>query len=287
MGIFDQLGITQFAAVAPLTLLMTLAALLAGGLVMGFLAGFFGIGGGAIMVPVLDGLFRLGSVPDENRLQLCVGTSLAIMIPTTWRSAMAHRAKGSLDAGVARRLGPWVVLGVLGGILVVGNFPSAVIKVAWVLFGFGMGLKLLFGRDSWRLGDDLPKSKGLEVYATFVGAMSTLLSIGGGAFISGMLTLYNRPILTAIGTSSAFGPMIALPGTLGFMWAGYAASGLPVGSVGYVNVLVALLVIPASVFAAPYGAKAAHLVSRRTLEVGLALFLMSTGARFLYALIAA
>lgn len=287
MSIIEQLGITQFAAVAPQTIALAIAALLAGGLVIGFLAGFFGIGGGAVMVPVLDALFRFGGAPDENRLQLCVGTSLAIMIPTTWRSAMAHRAKGSLEEGVAKRLGPWVVLGVLGGILVAGSAPPFVFKLVWVLFGFGMGFKLLFGRDSWRLGDDLPKSKGLEAYATFVGAISTLLSIGGGAFISGMLTLYNRPILTAIGTSSAFGPMIALPGALGFMWAGYTAASLPVGSVGYVNVLVVLAVIPASVFAAPYGAKAAHLVSRRTLEIGLALFLMTTGARFLYALIAA
>jgi uncharacterized protein len=279
--------ITQLGTIAPQTIALSVAALLAGGLVMGFLAGFFGIGGGAIMVPVLDALFRLGGAPDENRLQLCVGTSLAIMIPTTWRSAMAHRAKGSLEEGVARRLGPWVVLGVLGGILVTSVAPPFVFKIVWVLFGFGMGFKLLFGKDSWRLGDDLPTSKWLEAYATFVGAISTLLSIGGGAFISGMLTLYGRPILKAIGTSSAFGPMIALPGALGFMWAGSHVAGLPPGSVGFVNVLVALMVIPASVFAAPYGAKAAHLVSRRTLEIALALFLMSTGARFLYALIAA
>jgi uncharacterized protein len=274
------------SAVAPQSIVLAAAALVLGGLLMGFMAGFFGIGGGAVIVPVLDALYKIGGVGDDIRLQMCVGTSLAIMIPTTWRSAMAHKAKGSLEEGVVKRLGPWIVLGVGLGILVAGSASPLVFKIVWVLFGFGMGFKLLFGRDSWRLGDDLPKSKGLEAYATFVGMISTLLSIGGGAFIAGMLTLYNRPILKAIGTSAAFGPMIALPGALGFIWAGWNAAGLPPGSVGYVNLIVAALTVPASVYMAPYGAKAAHLVARRTLEVLMAVFLMSVGARFLYALLA-
>jgi uncharacterized protein len=270
----------------PRTVILAVSALLAGGLLMGFMAGFFGIGGGAVIVPVLDALFKLGGVGDDIRLQMCVGTSLAIMIPTTWRSAMAHKAKGSLEEGVVQRLGPWIVFGVGLGILVAGSAPPLVFKMVWVLFGFGMGFKLLFAKDSWRLSDELPKSKGLEAYATFVGLISTLLSIGGGAFIAGMLTLYNRPILKAIGTSAAFGPMIALPGALGFMWAGWAIKGLPPGSIGYVNLVVALIAIPASVYAAPFGAKAAHLVQRRTLEILMASFLMLVGARFLYALLA-
>jgi uncharacterized protein len=277
--------LNQLSAIAPQAIFTSVLALLAGGLLMGFMAGFFGIGGGAIIVPILDALFKLGGVGDDVRIQMCVGTSLAIMIPTTWRSAAAHRAKGSLDEGVVKRLGPWVVLGVVIGIFVAGHAPPLVFKIVWVLFGFGMAAKLLFSKDSWRLGDDLPKSKGLEAYATFVGVISTLLSIGGGAFIAGMLTLYNRPILKAIGTSAAFGPMIALPGALGFIWAGWGALGLPPGSLGYVNLIVALLAIPVSVFAAPYGAKAAHIVTRRTLEIGLACFLMLVGARYLYALL--
>jgi uncharacterized protein len=279
--------LTTLGSVAPQTIALSVVALVLGGLLMGFMAGFFGIGGGAVIVPVLDALYKIGGVGDDVRLQMCVGTSLAIMIPTTWRSAMAHKAKGSLEEGVVKRLGPWIVLGVALGVLVAGSAPPLVFKIVWVLFGFGMGFKLLFGRDSWRLGDDLPTSKGLEAYATFVGLISTLLSIGGGAFIAGMLTLYNRPILKAIGTSAAFGPMIALPGALGFIWAGWHVAGVPPGSLGYVNLIVAALAVPASVFMAPYGAQAAHLVSRRTLEVLMAGFLMLVGARFLYALLAA
>lgn len=256
------------------------AGLIAGGLLMGFLAGLFGIGGGGVIVPVLYELFRILAVPEDIRMQLAIGTSLAVIIPTSFRSLAAHRAKGGVEAAVVRRLGPWVVFGVLLGVALARSAPGAFFKWVWVVFSVIMVSKLVFGKEHWRLGTEMPRNPLIEAYGVLVGFLSTLLSIGGGAFISTLMMLYNRPIVRAVGTSSAFGPLIAIPGAIGFIWAGWGKVGLPPLSVGYVNLLGFALLVPASVFAAPFGVRAAHGVSRRTLELAFAAFLGLIGARF-------
>lgn len=260
-------------------------ALAAAGAAMGFLSGFFGIGGGSVVVPVLYEVFRVAGVPDDIRLQVAIGTSLAVMIPTTMRSAAAHKARGSLDMAVLRRLAVPVLLGVAAGTFVAGAAPAELFYLVWVVFAVTMCIKLLFAKQSWRLGADLPKGPGFEVYGGFVGIASTLLSIGGGTFVTLLMTLYNRPITQAIGTSAGVGPLVAVPGALGFIWAGWGAAGLPPMSLGYVSLVGAALVIPASVLAAPLGVRAAYGVTRRTLELCFAAFLATVGLRFLIALI--
>jgi uncharacterized protein len=118
-----------------------------------------------------------------------------------------------------------------------------------------------------------------------VGLLSTLMSIGGGVFITALMSFYGHPIQRAVATSSAFGPIIAIPGAVGFVWAGWHAAGLPPGSLGYVSLLGALLIIPTSVLAAPLGVRLAHGISRRKLELAFATFLAVVGARFLLSLI--
>jgi uncharacterized membrane protein YfcA len=273
-------------SVSPAEFAVLAAALLAGGLLMGFLAGLFGIGGGGVIVPVLYELFRLIGVDEGVRMQLAIGTSLAVIVPTSVRSLAAHRSKGAVEMAAVRRLGPWVVGGVILGILLAKSAPGALFKIVWVVFAIVMCSKLVFGREDWRLGTELPKNPLVEGYGVLVGFLSTLLSIGGGAFVSTLLMLYNRPITTAVGTSSAFGPLIAIPGAIGFAWAGWDKLGLPPLSIGYVNMLGFLLLVPASVFAAPYGVRAAHGVSRRTLELAFAAFLALIGGRFAISLLA-
>ena len=122
------------------------------------------------------------------------------------------------------------------------------------------------------------------LYGGFVGLVSTLMSIGGGVFVTTMMTLYGRPIQNAVATSSGFGPLIAIPGALGFIWAGWQVASLPPGSLGYVSLLGALLIIPTSVLAAPLGVRIAHRISRRKLELAFATFLMVVPLRFLLSL---
>jgi uncharacterized membrane protein YfcA len=259
------------------------AALLAGGLVMGFLSGLFGIGGGAIIVPILFELFRLSGVPEDVRLQLATGTSLAVMLPTTYRSFRGHSTRGAVDFTVVRRLALPLVVGVAVGVLVASAASATLFKSVWIAFGIVMGTNMLLGDRGWRLGNDLPSSRWLEAYGGLVGAVSTLLSIGGGAFITVMMRLFGRPITEAVGTASAFGPLITIPGALGFMWAGWGASGLPPLSIGYVSLLGVLFAVPASVAAAPLGVRVAHGIPRRRLEIAFALFLYCLSGRFLVA----
>jgi uncharacterized membrane protein YfcA len=123
------------------------------------------------------------------------------------------------------------------------------------------------------------------LYGGFVGLVSTLMSIGGGVFITALMTLYGQPMQRAVATSSAFGPIIAIPGALGFVWAGWHAAGRPPGTLGYVSVVGALVIIPTSVLAAPLGVRVAHGISRRKLELAFATFLVVVGLRFLLSLL--
>lgn len=257
------------------------AALLVAGAVVGFMSGLLGIGGGGILVPVLYETFTALGVDSSIRMHMALATSLAVIVPTSLRSFSSHRAKGSVDIAVLRRMGPWVVLGVGLGILTAGNVSGTVLKWVWVVFGSIMAAKMWFGRDDWRLGLDIPASFGVAIFAAMVGYVSVLISIGGAAFIVAFMTLYGRPLLQAVGTSSGFGPLIAIPGVIGYIWVGWGAPGLLPLSVGYVSLLGAALIIPMSVLVAPLGVRMAHGISKRRLEQAFALFLFVVVVRFL------
>lgn len=263
-------------------LALLVAALLVAGIVVGLLSGLLGIGGGGILVPVLYETFTALDVDPAIRMHMALGTTLAIIVPTSLRSFAAHRAKGSADMALVKRMAPWVVAGVVLGSVVAGAVSGTALKWVWVAFGTTMAAKMWFGRDEWRLADDIPRSYGVEAYAVFVGFVSVLISIGGAALVVAFMTLYGRNVLQAVGTSSGFGPLIAIPGVIGYAVTGFGVdTGLPL-SLGYVSVLAAAIVIPASVLAAPLGVRLAHGISKRRLEQAFALFLVVVVARFLY-----
>ena len=271
-------------AVPPGELAALIGALLAAGFVTGLLAGLLGIGGGGILVPVLYELFGALAVDASVRKHLAVGTSLAVIVPTSLRSFAGHRARGAVDMALVRSMALPVVAGVALGAILARYSDEAVLKSIWVVAATIMSLKLFLGRQDWRLGDEVPGQPFRAVYGGFVGLVSTLMSIGGGVFITGLMTFYGHPMQRAVATSSAFGPLIAIPGALGFVWAGWAATGRPPGSLGYVSVLGALAIIPTSVLAAPLGVRIAHGISRRKLELAFATFLVLVGTRFLFSL---
>jgi uncharacterized membrane protein YfcA len=155
----------------------------------------------------------------------------------------------------------------------------------WVGFAALMITKLLLGKASWQLGTDLPEGWIVEAYGVITGLLSMLLSIGGGAFITTMLTLYGRPIQKAVGTSTGVAPLVAIPGALGFIWAGWHATDLAPFSIGYVNLLGFALLVPSSVFAAPFGVALSHIMPRRMLEVLFAGLLAIVGGRMLLSLV--
>jgi uncharacterized protein len=264
-------------------LALLLVALAAAGCATGLLAGLLGIGGGGILVPVLYELFGAQGVDEAIRMHLAVGTSLAVIIPTSLRSFASHRARGAVDMQILKSMALPVIAGVCLGAVLARYANEAVLKAIWVVAATLMSGRLFLGQRGWQLGDAIPGNPFRALYGGFVGLISTLMSIGGGAFVTTMMVLYGRSIHNAVATSSGFGPLIAIPGTLGFVWAGWHAS-LPPGSLGYVSVLGALLIVPTSVLAAPLGVRLAHGISRRKLELAFATFLMLVSLRFLLSL---
>ncbi len=262
------------------------AALLAGGLVAGFLAGLFGIGGGGILVPILYEVFNLLGVPLEVRMHLAVGTSLAVIIPTSIRSVQSHYKHGAVDMDLLRRIGPPVLAGVITGIIVASLVQAAVLKVVYIVSTSLMAINLYFGRGRWNLGTEMPGKAVDRAVGWLMGTVSTLIGIGGGVQLVTYMTLYGRAIHQAVATGAGLGPIIAIPGALGYIWAGWdQMSLLPPGSLGYVSLLGLAIVAPVSVFAAPIGVRVAHGLSRRKLEVAFACFLTLMSVRFLVSLI--
>ena len=267
--------------------------LLVTGALAGFLAGIFGIGGGAVLVPVLYECFRLAGVPLEARMPLCIGTSLAIIIPTSIRSWQAHNKRGSVDMEILKKWALPVLIGVIAGSVIARYAPEKLFKYVFVAVAWSAAARLLFGKEHWRLGDDMPQGLFMKAYGFFIGLLSTLMGIGGGLFANLIMTFYGRPIHQAIGTSAGLAVLISIPGALGYIYAGWPAASrfpevaalqLPF-SIGYVSLIGALLVMPTSLLVAPFGVKVAHLMSKRTLEIAFGCYLLIVSSRFLVSLV--
>ncbi len=261
------------------------AGLAVAGLLAGFLSGLLGIGGGGVLVPVLYEAFGAAGVAEDVRMHLTLGTTLAVIAPTVLRSLAAHQARGSVDGAVVRRMGPWIVAGVGVGVVLASSASSAALRWVWVVFGSALAIKMALGRDDWRIADRLPAAPWLEAAAFAIGLVSTLMGIGGATFTVPLLTLHGRSLLQAVGTATGIGPIIAIPGLIGYVVSGWNVAGLPPYSLGYVSA-AAVLIMPLAIFAAPFGVAAAHTISKRSLEIAFAIFLAAVVARFLWTLLA-
>jgi len=271
----------------PASELAALAALIvAGALITGLLAGLFGVGGGGVIVPVLYEIFRVMQVPDEVRMQLCVGTSLAIIIPTSIRSFRAHRSRRDLPVEILRIWALPVTIGVLIGGVIAAFAPGSIFKIAFVVIALTIGAKFLFGKESWKLGDTLPGPFLMNVYGLVIGLYSALMGVGGGSVSSAILVFYNQPIHAAVGIASGIGVLISIIGTIGFMLAGWPYQAMmPVLSIGFVSLIGVALMAPISAFAAPFGARLAHALPKRQLEIAFGVFLWLVALRFIVSLV--
>jgi len=267
--------------------------LVAVGALSGFLAGVFGIGGGAILVPVFYECFRLAGVPLEVRMPLCIGTSLAIIISTSIRSYRAHYVRGAVDMAIIKQWWLSVLTGVIAGSVTARYAPERLFKIVFVAVAWSAAARLLLARETWKFGDDFPNGPPMKIYGFFVGLLSTLMGIGGGLFSNLLMTFYGRPIHQAVATSSALAVLISIPGALGYVYAGWPAAAQYPGvaalqlpfAIGYVSLIGALLVMPTSLLTAPLGVRAAHAMSKRTLEMAFGCYLFIVGSRFVFSLL--
>jgi uncharacterized membrane protein YfcA len=268
--------------VDPLFLAGLVAVLLFTGVIGGIMAGLLGVGGGIVIVPVLYHSFKLIGIDESVLMHVAVATSLATIVATSISSARAHHKKGGIDTALLRQWGPFIAFGVLLGSILGANldglFLSAVFGIIALLVSANMALR----PDGWHMCEELPGTPGRQIIATVIGFFSVMMGIGGGTLAVPTLTAFNYPIRRAVGTASAIGLIIAVPGAISFAAFGWGTANLPPFSVGYINLVGFILIVPLSVLAAPFGAKLAYTINTRMLRICFAVFLLVTGIRMLF-----
>jgi len=262
--------------------LILAAAMLATGCVAGVLAGLFGIGGGIIIVPVLETTLGALGVDPAIRMHVAVATSLATIIPTSISSARAHHARGAVDVELVKRWSIWVLLGSLAGAFVASRMHSNSLAIIFATLALLVAVKMTLFPTIRNLTDAVPRGPLVLVLPTAIGGLSSMMGIGGGTFSVMTLTLFGAPIHRAIGTAALFGLFISLPGTIGFIVTGIADARVPPFSLGYVSLIGFALIAPATVLLAPVGAKIAHSFSEKKLSIVFGLFLIAASTRLFY-----
>ncbi len=262
------------------SLLMTLVPLLLlAGAFAGLLAGLLGVGGGIVVVPTLYYLFGFLGIDDSVRMHLAVGTSLATIIPTSIRSVKAHQARGSFSADVFRSWAPGIIVGVLAGTWLATLADFGTLTLVFAIVALLIATYMALGNPHWQFSEKLPSALACQPIAAFIGMISAMMGIGGGTMSVPVLNLFGLPIHRSVGTSAGFGLIIAVPGTLGFLIGGWGNELLPKFSLGYVNWLSLLLIVPTTVITVPYGARLAHSMGTVGLRRAFALFLGLTSLR--------
>ncbi len=258
-----------------------LLALGAAGAVAGLAAGLFGIGGGAIIVPVL--YFLLSGMGYENSaMHVAVSTSLATIILTSGRSVMAHNKHGAVDWSVIKGWGPWIVLGSLLGMSLSGVLSKNALLGIFGSIGMILAAQLFFGRPSWKLAEDLPRGLPRAGLGGAVGGLSALMGIGGGTFGVSLMTLCGRPIHQAVATASGWGIMIGVPAAIAAVFVGWGRTDLPPFSLGHVNLAAFVMISIFTVTMAPVGAKLAHKLDAVRLRKMFGVLLAVVAVRMLY-----
>jgi len=258
-------------------------AYLALGAVAGLMAGLFGVGGGAIMVPVLALLYTALALPAAHLMHLALGTSMAAIVFTSLASLRAHAARNAVLWPTVRSIAPGIVLGTFLGALLAGQMSTRPLAWFFAAFMSYVALQLLLDLKP-HPARTLPGRAGLAAVGLGIGAVSALAAIGGGTMSVPFLTWCNVPLRVAIGTSAAIGFPIALAGSLGYLVAGQGATGLPAGSFGYIYLPALALLVPASMLTAPIGARLAHRLPVRLLKKLFAALILLLLAKMLHGL---
>ncbi len=255
------------------------------GALAGTMAGLLGIGGGALIVPVLVIVFETQGVDRSIMMQAALGTSLATIVFTALSSVLAHHRRSAVRWAIVRRITPGIVIGGLLGAAIADVLPSRTLQIMFVVFMFAIAVQFGFGILAATASRALPGPMGMSLAGTTVGAASSLFGVGGGSMSVPFMTWCSVPVRQAIATSAAIGLPIALSSTAGYIVAGWNDPRLPPWSVGYVVLPAFIGIVVASALAAPLGARLAHRLSEATLRRIFALFVAILGVRMLWALL--
>lgn len=235
------------------------------GAVAGFFAGLLGVGGGAIMVPVLALMFAAQGFPEAHLMHLALGTSMAAIIFTSISSLRAHHGHGAVRWPIVRTIAPGILVGTFAGAQLASIVPTRPLAIFFTLFMSYVAFQMLANIKP-KPARQLPGTFGMFVVGSGIGVVSALVAIGGGSLSVPFMTWCNVKMHEAIGTSAAIGFPIAVAGTLGYLVGGWGAGGLPAWSFGYVYLPALAACVVVSMLTAPLGAKAAHSLPVATLK---------------------
>jgi uncharacterized membrane protein YfcA len=259
-----------------------LGALLGAGALGGLLAGLLGVGGGIVIVPVLDAALNLAGVSPEASLHVAVATSMATIIPTSISSSRSHAQRGSVDALIVRRWSVPIVAGALAGALAASRVDARVLAAIFGCVAAAVALKMVLPLDHLVLRRTIPGGPIGAAIPAAIGAVAAMMGIGGGVLSVPTMTLCGEPMHKAVGTGAQLGFWISVPATVGYLLAPAPdAASLPL-TIGYVSLLGFAVIAPVSWAIAPLGARLAHALDRRRLSAAFGVFLLIVAARMLY-----
>ncbi len=257
-----------------------LLVLIATGGFAGFMAGMLGIGGGIIIVPVLVFLFRYQGVDSDIIMHTAIGTSLATIVVTSLSSIREHQAHGAIIWPIVKVITPSIIIGAFIGTAIAKGLASDTLRLIFAPFMLLVAWQMAFGKPP-KAQRELPQRSGLFLTGGFIGGLSSLLGIGGGALNVPFMTFCNVSVRKAVATSAAIGLPIALAGTIGFIISGWNVANLPEWSLGYINIKSLLSIVIASVFTAPLGAKLTHIIPVHLLKKAFSVLLLIGAIKFI------
>ncbi len=260
-------------------------AMIGAGIAGGLVAGLLGVGGGIVIVPVLYVvLSTLGVHPDVG-IKVAVATSLATIMVTSLSSARSHAKRDAVDYALLKTWGIPIVLGVVSGTVLASYVRGWVMTAIFAVVALLVALNMLFRGKGAKIMDEFPNS-GVKLGSGYiVGLISSMMGIGGGTLSVPILTAFGFEIRRAVGTAAAIGFLIAIPGTIGYVIAGWSTPDLPYGSIGYVNLIAFISLVPLTALFAPVGARIAHTIPQNVLRYAFAAFLFVTSARMFWDLL--
>ncbi len=267
---------------ASVSWLPLVAAMVGAGALGGVLAGLLGVGGGIIIVPVLDLALVAAGIDPTVAMHLAVGTSMATIVPTSVSSSRSHARRGAIDLEVVRRWSLPIVIGALAGSLLAssvdGRFLAGVFGVVAGLAALKMALPL----DHLVLRQGLPDGLAGAALPASIGAVSAMMGIGGGTLSVPSMSLCGEPVHKAVGTAALLGLWISVPATIGYLLAHPVGEVMPPWTVGCVSLPGFAIIAPAAWLLAPVGAQLAHTLDRRKLSAAFGVFLLLVASRMLY-----
>lgn len=264
------------------TILIFVASIIVASSIGGLLAGLLGVGGGIIIVPVLYQLLAFFDVEPGLRMKIAVATSLATIIATSAVSVRSHYRRGAIDIDLLKSWGIPIFIGVVLGTALGGYADGRLMTAVFATVALVVSLRMFLLDENAKPRDGFPNSVVKSSFGFIVGGISALMGIGGGTLSVPILSHYGFDIRRAVGTAAAIGFIIAIPGTLGYIYAGLGKPGLPPLSLGYMNVAALLAFIPLTMAMAPVGARLAHTIPRKRLQICFAIFLGITSLRMFY-----